>query len=393
MAHPRRALKAATAGAVVAGLAVTGMVGMVAVGSGWRVGRPSALLDTGFLPAVSRRPSTEVEVAQARVAQDLAALRASAGRGTTTPSTQQLGNFGAFARFGPKTEPAQYDYDFTPQERGMPLARPKHAAKQVLSQNGEPSFNYGPNVRYCPGGNCERLDAAMGTFAAERWPMDVYRALPWMAFDPDASPARNRAINEREGEFADEGHPQAYHPPVQWGTGQLKGEGTMASADRGVDKLGEAGVDHDKLPWDLYRSLPWPGFDRTQYDRDAHADRYPHMDPLDAAQEAADSKKALSSAGIIVDRLPTDTKSSSYIGVDGLSDQLVPVEHAPKWRKGGIASQEEPSSFLLTEHPDLSAPQPTQDSELGYEIPATKASADQQAYWGFWDSLGFSKNA
>ena len=35
----------------------------------------------------------------------------------------------------------------------------------------------------------------------------------------------------------------------------------------------------------MYRSLPWPGFDRTQYDRDAHEDRYPLMDPLEQAQE------------------------------------------------------------------------------------------------------------
>jgi hypothetical protein len=293
--------------------------------------------------------------------------------------TQKLSHFGPFAKYGPRAGEAERDFEFPEGRDGGEEGYEFSRTPRVASRAGDPEFRYGPNARYCPGGNCEHLDESDPNFASERWPVDVYRGLPYMSLDPDASPARNRAINEREGEFADELHPDAYHPPVHWGVGGLEGSGTMAAADRGAVNLDAAGVAHDRLPWDMYRSLPWPGFDRTQYDRDAHEDRYPLMDPLEQAQETQDSKQALVDAGVDVDRSPTDTHDRTYNQVDGLNDKLVPVESAPKWRKGGTAAQEEPPEFLLREHPDMSGPQPVQDRELGYEIQPEKPYPEEQA--------------
>ena len=294
-------------------------------------------------------------------------------------TTQKLGHFGPITKWGPRGND-QLEFSQQPRKGGLPLEHPEHEftrTPRTQSREGDPYFQYGPNNRYCPGGNCEGLDEA--GVVTERLPTDGYRAIPWMSFDPDASPARNRAINERTGEFADELRPDTYHPPVHWGVGGLEGSGTMAAEDRGVVNMEKAKVSHDKWPWDIYRSLPYPGFDRTEFDRDAHEDRYPHMDPLEQARETAESKQALTDAGVDVDRSPTDTHERTYNQVDGLNDQLVPVEDAPKWRKGGVAAQEKPASFLLDEHPDMSGPQPTQDDELGYELAPKKATKDQQA--------------
>jgi len=338
---------------------------------------------TRFAPRASKVSAREsVAAAQARVARDIASLRrteAAAGVGSGVRKTQQLDNFGGITKWGP-TGQDQLDFERRPSVGGLTLEDPEHEftkTPRVKPREGDPYFQYGHNSRHCPGGNCEGMEE--GGVVADRWPTDVYRAVPWMSLDPDASPARQRAINERTGEFANELRSDTYHPPVHWGVGGLEGSGTMAAEDRGEVNMDKAAVAHDKWPWDIYRGIPYPGFDRTQFDRDTHSDRYPHMDPLEQARETQESKQALVDAGVDVDRSPTDTLERTYNQVDGLNDQLVPVEDAPKWRKSGVASQEEPTTFLLDEHPDMSGPQPTQDYELGYELAPKKATKDQQA--------------
>ena len=373
---PGRAALAVAGAAAGSGL----LLALVVIGTG--APAPSALYQRSAYDRTGLSAGQRVSIAQAKVARDLAALRQTEAE-ASGQATQKLGTFGGITKWGPRGND-QKDFERPPSDGGLPLESPEYEysrTPRTLSREGDPYFQYGPNARYCPGGNCEPLDEAADEdeFANERWPADIYRALPWMGFDPDASPARNRAINERTGEFADELRPDTYHPPVHWGVGGLEGSGTMAAEDRGVVNMEKAGVAHDTWPTDIYRGLPYPGFDRTQFNRDTHEDRYPHMDPLEQARETAESKQALTDAGVDVDRSPTDTTERTYNQVDGLNDQLVPVEDAPDWRKGGIAAQEEPASFLLDEHPDLSGPQPTQDYELGYELAPKKATKDQQA--------------
>eukprot|EP00293_Proteomonas_sulcata_P016209 CAMPEP_0184307958 /NCGR_PEP_ID=MMETSP1049-20130417/16531_1 /TAXON_ID=77928 /ORGANISM="Proteomonas sulcata, Strain CCMP704" /LENGTH=246 /DNA_ID=CAMNT_0026620557 /DNA_START=84 /DNA_END=824 /DNA_ORIENTATION=+ len=225
----------------------------------------------------------------------------------------------------------------------------------------------------------------------DRWPTDVYSATPWMGWDPDADPKRTRAINQRKGEFARHYREDTYHPPVHWGVGGLEGKGNVYKEDRGAKTLEDHNVEHDRWPWNIYRAVPYPGWDETQFDQEAHEDKMPHSDPLDQAKEAKDSEQALSDAGVKVDGLPTDTHHKAYNQVDGMLDTLVNVGEAPKWRKTGYAPQEQPSHFLLTEHPDMAGPQPTEDNELGYEQPPPEP-AEEEPYRGFWESIECQDN-
>jgi len=248
---------------------------------------------------------------------------------------------------------------------------------------------FGPNNRYCAGGNCDNLDKA--GVVSDRWPTDVYTGVPWLSTDPDADPHRLRDINQRAGEYSGELREDTYHPPVMWGVGAApeenpdgyEGQGTVAPEDRGVAVLDKEGVNHDSWPVDLYSGFPWPSWDKTQYDQEKHKDVLPSADPLEAIDSTRSSAAALRDAGVTVDRLPTDDRAREYNNVDGLLDKLVPAVSVPKYSKGGAAPQDIPASFLLREHPDLAAPQPAEDDQLGVEVEAPQAKRRN-----VWDSLG-----
>jgi len=248
---------------------------------------------------------------------------------------------------------------------------------------------FGPNNRYCAGGNCDNFDQA--GLVSDRWPTDVYSGIPWFSTDPDASPERVRNLNQREGEFARELHPDTYHAPVQWGVGAApeanpdgyEGQGTIAPADRGVSVLEKEGVNHDNWPFDVYSGFPWPSWDKTQFDQKKHQDLLPSADPVETIDATRQSSAALRAAGVTVDHLPFDESKREYNNVDGMMDKLVAAPKVPRWSKGGAAPQDLPSSFLLQEHPDLAAPQPAEDAELGVEVePVTRKQRN------VWDSLG-----
>lgn len=248
---------------------------------------------------------------------------------------------------------------------------------------------FGPNNRYCAGGNCENLDKA--GVVSDRWPTDIYSGIPWFSTDPDADPRRTRDLNARLGEYGRELRGDTYHAPVHWGVGAApeenpdgyEGLGTVAKEDRGVAALEKGGVNHDNWPMDLYSGFPWPSWDKTQYDQNKHRDLLPLADPLEAIGSTLDSSAPLRDAGVTVDRLPTDEKSRAYSSVDGLTDKLVPAVPVPRFSKGGAAPQDLPSSFLLREHPDLAGPQPALDEQLGVEVESPAAKPRN-----VWDSLG-----
>lgn len=249
---------------------------------------------------------------------------------------------------------------------------------------------FGPNNRYCAGGNCDNLDAA--GIVTDRWPADVYSGVPWLSTDPDADPHRTRDLNQRTGEYSNELRKDTYHPPVQWGVGAapgeypdgFDGEGTVAPGDRGLTALEKDGVNHDSWAADLYRGFPLPLWDQTQFDQEKHRDLLPSADPVKTISSTRDSAAPLRDAGVTVDRLPTDDRSREYNNVDGLLDKLVPIATVPKYSKGGAAPQDMPASFLLREHPDLAAPQPAEDDQLGVEVEAPVERRPRN----YWDSLG-----
>ncbi len=203
-----------------------------------------------------------------------------------------------------------------------------------------------------------------------------------------ASPAEGRAINQRTGEYARHLRTDTFHPPVDWGLGGLEGHGTMHKVDRGAEAMDKAGVVHDRWPLDLGHAVPNPAWDETEYDQDKHQYRMPADTALDVVEANQKSQEPLEDAGVNVNHLPTDTEHRAYNQVDGMLDKLMPVAHAPTWRKGGVAPQERPEHFLLREHVDLTAPQPVEDNELGYEQREADPGAQAQAHWGFWESIG-----
>eukprot|EP00961_Rhodomonas_salina_P176250 2375855-Rhodomonas_salina.1 len=210
------------------------------------------------------------------------------------------------------------------------------------------------------------------------------RDLVWQSADIEES----KAINERTGEYERHLRKDSYHPPVFWGLGGLEGHGTMHPTDRGAEALEKAGVVHDRWPLDVFHAVPNPAWDQTEYDQDTHKYKMPPSTALDVVAANQKSQEPLEDAGVNVNRLPTDTEHRAYNQVDGLLDRLLPVEHTPTWRKGGVAPQEKPESFLLNDHPDLTAPQPKEDQELGYEERARAPGPEAQAHWGFWESIG-----
>jgi len=173
-------------------------------------GAPGSLLQKMSPESNFQVASQRVAVAQAKVARDLAALRRTESEAGVKGSSKLQGDFGVAAHYGPQTKDGQLEFDrFHRSGSGGPYANeledPDHEWSRTprsKAREGDPYFQYGPNARYCPGGNCEPLEEKAGPdMAAERWPHDMYRSIPWMGFDPDASPARNRAINERTGKF------------------------------------------------------------------------------------------------------------------------------------------------------------------------------------------------
>jgi hypothetical protein len=222
-------------------------------------------------------------------------------------------------------------------------------------QHREP---FGPNERFCPGGNCEGMEIA--GVAADRWPFDIYSGVPNFGWDPAASPQRARDINQQEGDFAREPS-GTYHPPVEWGTGSNLG-GDAAPEDRGAAAMRAAGV-HDGWP-DLYSMFPNPAWDRSEYDHSAHVHRLPPVTPDERVARDRESSAALEARGVAVNG--ASNAPSPY--VDGLADALAPNEVAPKYRDSGVARSEQPIHFLLGNSPDMQGNSPAVDPESGFEM-------------------------
>mmetsp|Transcript_6706 Transcript_6706/g.15759 ORF Transcript_6706/g.15759 Transcript_6706/m.15759 type:complete len:343 (+) Transcript_6706:133-1161(+) len=279
--------------------------------------------------------------AQGRVQRDLAKLE-----GRPADSARRYSALGGLQMENPETE-----WTRTP--------RVAHKAR------------FAPNKRYCQGGNCESFDSA--GVVSDRWPIDMYSAIPTPIWDPAADPQRARQINQRSGPFEGSMRADTYHPPVEWGIGGLENQGNMAAEDRGEVALNRQGVATDKLPVDVYSAFPNPGWDRTEFDMATHRAKTMKSDPLDVVEEARQSNDALESAGVSVNGAPTDVGEHSYNQVDGFLDTLVKTEATPKFRQGGVAAQERPTHFLLRDEPNLMDRQAVEDRDLGYEKPGAPA--------------------
>jgi hypothetical protein len=239
---------------------------------------------------------------------------------------------------------------------------------------------YGPLERHCSTGNCEPLEDAGVNVDAWKGLMfgKIHRTIPLPRFDPTEDPVTRRAMAQRTGRFARYNKARA-DDRVRWG-GAVENDPLR---DPTWDRLAQHGVNTGSAYFgksgDLYRVLPLPGLDDTQFDHAKGTGKSPFLDAKDHMQMMRDSDAKLEDAGVVVNRLPAAFASKGFSSVDGVPDKLISPEPLPDYRKGGVALQEQPTFWLSDDaNARLNTPQ-AQESEEGVEEegkPATQLGGD-----------------
>jgi len=238
---------------------------------------------------------------------------------------------------------------------------------------------YGPLERHCSTGNCEPLeDKGVNVDAWHGLMFDnIYRTVPLPRFDPSEDPVTKRAMAQRTGRYAayDRGRKD---DGVTWG-GSVENEPLK---DPTWERLAKHGVNTGASYWgkegDLYRALPLPGFDNTQFDHSKHMGKSPYVTAEDHLQANRDQDGKLEEAGVVVNRYPAAFANKGYSTVDGVPDRLVKTDAIPAFRKDGLSAQEEPT-FWLRDDADTQGNVPQwQETSEGTEergVPATQLQA------------------
>jgi hypothetical protein len=275
--------------------------------------------------------------------------------------------------------------------QGKALLQQKKVVWQSVPLGGEsqmrtgPEFTdgqerYGPLERHCSTGNCEPLeDKGVNVDAWKGLMFDnIYRTVPIPRFDPTEDPVTRRAMAQRTGRFA-------VYDKSRKDDGVTWGGKTEPLKDPTWERLAKHGVNVGSAYWgkegDLYRAMPLPGFDDTQFDHSEgkHAGKSQYMDAKDHMQAMRDQDGKLEEAGVVVNRYPAAFSNKGYTTVDGVPDRLVKPDALPAFRKDGVSTQEEPT-FWLRDDADtqLNTPQ-WQESGQGVEepgVPATELQGD-----------------
>jgi len=276
---------------------------------------------------------------------------------------------------------------------GKVVLQQKKVVWQSVPLGGEPGMRsgpeftnqqekYGPLERHCSTGNCEPLeDAGVNADAWKGLMFDnIYRTVPIPRFDPTEDPVTKRAMAQRTGRYAryDMGRKD---DGVTWG-GSVENDPLK---DPTWERLAKHGVNTGSSYWgkegDLYRALPLPGLDDTQFDHTEgkHLGKSQYSNAKDHMQAMRDQDGKLEEAGVVVNRYPAAFSNKGYTTVDGVSDRLVKTDSVPSFRKDGLSAQEQPT-FWLRDDSDtrLNTPQ-WQEAPDGTEVrgvPATQMQGD-----------------
>ena len=274
--------------------------------------------------------------------------------------------------------------------KGLAVMQQKKAVWDSVSLGGEehmrsgPEFTnekekYGPLERHCSTGNCEPLESSGVNVDAWKGLMfdNIYRTVPLPRFDPSEDPVTKRAMAQRTGRYAayDRGRKD---DGVTWG-GAVENEPLK---DPTWERLSKHGVNTGSAYWgkegDLYRALPLPGFDNTQFDHVKHMGKSPYATAEDHLQQNRDQDAKLEEAGVVVNRYPAAFSNKGYSTMDGVPDRLVKTDAIPTFRKDGLAAQEAPT-FWLGDDADKQGNVPQwQETSEGMEergVPATQLQA------------------
>jgi hypothetical protein len=244
---------------------------------------------------------------------------------------------------------------------------------------------FGSLVKHCKSGNCEPLEKTgvkvdgWGFGQSDKSLRGFYRMFPVPQLDPSAKTSVVRQMNQRRGRFAHynkAGQDGVYTPGATWGANSK-----FWAHDRspGAKKLEEQGVVIDKWPTNIYKSMPLPGWDKSNWD---HKKNLPFT-PSNPVKFNRDSNKKLEDAGVLVSGAPT---------VDGQADTKIQYQPVPEYRRSGIARQEKPLYFLLRPNVNMAAPQPVVDMHRGLEYEDEYSQEGRKhgeyGFAGVQDSLG-----
>ena len=219
-----------------------------------------------------------------------------------------------------------------------------------LVATGEPAAydgRWGSQFYKNAGGNEEAMRKAGVRY--DDYPIDVYRSIPYFPYDPAATKQAEQNQKIRAGKKMDEPHTQAMGAN-KGGETMAAGWGTWNEGGEAEDNTRKAGLKLDRDPLHFRSGFPLPAWDKSEYDQKRHIAKKPAKDAWEAVHNHRKSQVALESKGISVNGFPIDKpEHREYNQIDGMMDTLVPTEDTPKYRDGGVASQEEPLHFLLGE--------------------------------------------
>jgi len=230
---------------------------------------------------------------------------------------------------------------------------------------------FGSNIKHCRSGNCEPLQTegvkvdGWGFGQSDKSLKGFYRMLPFPHLDPSAENSVVRAMNQRKGRFAQynkEGQEGVFTPGSSWGANT---KFFAHDGSPGAKKLEHKGVTIDKWPVNIYKSMPLPGFDKTNWN---HEKNVP-FSPANPNKFNRQSNSPLEKAGVLVNKWPAEkfTGERETATVDGQADTRVAYQAVPEYRRSGIARQEKPLYFMLRPHANMAQPQPVVDQKRGLE--------------------------
>jgi hypothetical protein len=256
------------------------------------------------------------------------------------------------------------------QEKSVPLS----------GEGSERAATWGPLARHCSAGNCDPLEDQGVNVDAWKGLMfeNIHRTVPLPQFDPSEDLDNKRAMAQRTGRYAKNSNadPNDY---VRWG-GSVENDPLK---DPTWERLAKHGVNTGSAYWgkdgDLYRALPLPGFDDTQFDHAKGIGKSPYVEAHDHLQAIRDQDSKLEEAGVVVNRYPAAFPNKGYTTVDGVPDRLVKADSIPQYRAAGVAAQEDPTFWLRDDAASqLNTPQ-WQETPEGTEVrgaPATELQGD-----------------
>ena len=198
------------------------------------------------------------------------------------------------------------------------------------------------------GGNEQAMKRAGVNY--DDYPLDVYRSIPYLPYDPSATTQMEQNQKIRAGKKLDTPHTQAAGANTG-GSNMAAGWGTWIEGGQAEDNMRHAKIKLDHDPLHFRSGFPNPAWDTSEYDQARHVPKKPPKDAWEAVSNHRTSQVALESQGVAVNGFPIDKPGHRvYNQVDGLLDTLVATEDTPKYRDHGVAEQEKPLHFLLDEN-------------------------------------------